>query len=90
MWASGAAGDEDRAAGQRDPAFADVLCGELRRGLAHPVELRRCRDVVWSMTDGMLWHRLVEERGWSNDRFAEWLGHVWVDRLVTKQRRSSR
>jgi hypothetical protein len=42
------------------------------------------------MTDGMLWHRLVEERGWSNDRFAEWLGHVWVDRLVTKQRRSSR
>lgn len=42
------------------------------------------------MTDGMLWHRLVEERGWSNDRFAGWLGRVWADRLVTKQRRATR
>jgi AcrR family transcriptional regulator len=47
-----------------------------------------CRDVIWSMTDGMLWHRLVIERGWSNERFAEWLGRVWVDRLVGKRRRS--
>lgn len=46
------------------------------------VSEEECRDVVWSMTDGMLWHRLVKERGWSNERFAEWLGHVWVDRLV--------
>jgi AcrR family transcriptional regulator len=43
-----------------------------------------CRDVVWSMTDGTLWHRLVTERGWSNERFADWLGAVWVDRLVEK------
>jgi hypothetical protein len=34
------------------------------------------------MTDGMLWHRLVGERGWSNERFAAWLGQLWVDRLV--------
>jgi hypothetical protein len=31
------------------------------------------------MTDGMLWHRLVSERGWTNERFAEWLGRVWVE-----------
>lgn len=41
-----------------------------------------CRDVVWSMTDGMLWHRLVSERGWTNERFAEWLGRLWVHLLV--------
>ena len=41
-----------------------------------------CRDVIWSMTDGMLWHRLVNERGWTNDRFAEWLGRMWVALLV--------
>ena len=41
-----------------------------------------CRDVLWSMTDGMLWHRLVNERGWSNKRFAEWLGRMWVQLLV--------
>jgi AcrR family transcriptional regulator len=46
-----------------------------------------CRDVIWSMTDGMLWHRLVNERGWTNERYAEWLGRVWVDRLVKPRRR---
>ena len=34
-----------------------------------------------------LWHRLVMERGWTNERFAEWLGNVWVDRLVTQHPR---
>jgi hypothetical protein len=41
-----------------------------------------CRDVVWSMTDGMLWHRLVSERGWTNERYAAWLGRLWVHLLV--------
>ena len=49
-----------------------------------------CRDVIWSMTDGMLWHRLVNERGWDNDRFADWLGRTWVDRLVARRRRPTR
>lgn len=43
-----------------------------------------CRDVLWSTTDGMLWHRLVNERGWSDQRFAEWLGRLWVDLLVER------
>ena len=47
-----------------------------------------CRDVIWSMTDGMLWHRLVNERGWTNERYAEWLGKLWVERLVGRPRRS--
>ncbi len=34
------------------------------------------------MTDGMLWHHLVTERGWTNERFAEWLGRMWVSLLV--------
>ncbi len=48
------------------------------------VSEEECRDVIWSMTDGTLWHRLVNERGWSNERFAEWLGTVWVERLVRR------
>ena len=36
------------------------------------------------MTDGMLWHRLVNERGWTNERFADWLGHLWVQLLVER------
>jgi AcrR family transcriptional regulator len=49
------------------------------------VSEEECRDVIWSMTDGMLWHRLVNERGWSNERFADWLGQVWVERLVERR-----
>ena len=43
-----------------------------------------CRDIIWSMTDGMLWHRLVSERGWTNERFADWLGHLWVHLVVER------
>jgi hypothetical protein len=32
--------------------------------------------------DGALWHRLVEERGWSDDRYAQLLGSMWVALLV--------
>ena len=67
-----------------------VMAGEAARTGQLAVSEEECRDVVWSMTDGMLWHRLVNERGWSNDRFAEWLGRVWVDRLVKQPRRASR
>jgi AcrR family transcriptional regulator len=41
-----------------------------------------CRDVVWSTTDGTLWHRLVNERGWSDEKFAEWLARMWIRLLV--------
>lgn len=44
-----------------------------------------CRDVVWTTTDGMLWHRLVRERGWSQERYATWLGDLWVSVLVDAQ-----
>ncbi len=41
-----------------------------------------CRDVVWAMTDGHLWHQLVVERGWSDEQYADWLGRTWVALLV--------
>jgi AcrR family transcriptional regulator len=59
-----------------------VMAAEAAKTGQLAVPEEECRDVIWSMTDGMLWHRLVNERGWSNDQFAEWLGRVWVDRLV--------
>jgi AcrR family transcriptional regulator len=44
-----------------------------------------CRDVLWSTTDGTLWHRLVVERGWTDDRYATWLGRMWASMLVADQ-----
>ncbi|MFN2517738.1 MAG: helix-turn-helix domain-containing protein [Jatrophihabitantaceae bacterium] len=43
---------------------------------------QECRDLIWAMTDGHLWHQLVAERGWSDDQYADWLGRMWVALLV--------
>jgi len=59
-----------------------VMAAEAAQTGQLAVSEEECSDVIWSMTDGMLWHRLVNERGWSNERFADWLGRTWVDRLV--------
>jgi AcrR family transcriptional regulator len=93
-----------QAAAGSDPAAAAMLAEMGRQRLAGlsvmaadaaktgqlAVTEEECRDVIWSMTDGMLWHHLVNERGWSSDRYATWLGQVWVDRLVARTRRPRR
>jgi AcrR family transcriptional regulator len=42
-----------------------------------------CRDVLFATMDGTLWRRLVVERGWSDERYADWLGSVWIAQLVS-------
>ena len=59
-----------------------VMAAEVAKTGQLAVPEEECRDVIWSMTDGVLWHRLVNERGWTNERFADWLGRVWVHLLV--------
>jgi AcrR family transcriptional regulator len=41
-----------------------------------------CRDILWSTTDGALWHRLVTGRNWADSRYAAFLGELWVTALV--------
>jgi len=41
-----------------------------------------CRDILWSTTDGALWHRLVTSRNWAGSRYAAFLGDLWVAALV--------
>jgi AcrR family transcriptional regulator len=67
-----------------------VMAAEAAKTDQLAVSEEECRDVIWSMTDGMLWHRLVNERGWTNERFAQWLGQLWVERLAKKKDRASR
>jgi AcrR family transcriptional regulator len=54
------------------------------------VSEQECRDLVWATTDAMLWHRLVEQRGWSDERFAAHLGETWVCWLVRPARAARR
>jgi hypothetical protein len=46
------------------------------------VSEEECRDVLWAMLDGALWHDLVVERGWTDERFAAWLGRIWIAQLI--------
>jgi AcrR family transcriptional regulator len=82
-----AAVDEKAAAmlaemGRQRFAGMGVMAAEAAATGQLAVTEQECREVVWSMTDGVLWHRLVVERGWSDERFADWLGRTWVAMLV--------
>jgi AcrR family transcriptional regulator len=46
------------------------------------VSEEECRDFLAATLDGALWHRLVAERGWTDNRFAQLLGTLWVSTLV--------
>jgi AcrR family transcriptional regulator len=85
-----------RGAAASEPAAADMLAefDELRLDAASHyarsaretgrlrVSERECRDVLAATMDGSLWQRLVAESGWPEDRFAAWLGEMWVSVLV--------
>jgi AcrR family transcriptional regulator len=85
----GAAATDDRVAGMLDEMDRQRLAGMtvLAREAAATGQLavseEVCRDFMWSMTDGFLWSRLVDERGWSDEDFAQRLGRMWVAVLVS-------
>lgn len=41
-----------------------------------------CRDVLFATMDGTMWRRFVIKRGWSDERYADWLGSLWIALLV--------
>jgi AcrR family transcriptional regulator len=46
------------------------------------VSTAECRDILNATLDGALWNRLVRESGWSDRRFAAFLGDLLVSRLT--------
>jgi AcrR family transcriptional regulator len=85
-----------RGAAAGEPAAADMLAEFDRLRLDAATQYARtaretgrlrvseaeCRDVLAATMDGALWQRLVAECGWPDDRFAAWLGELWVSMLV--------
>jgi AcrR family transcriptional regulator len=68
--------DRERLAGMAVHASAAAATGQLA------VTEDECRDVLWSTTDGFLWHRLVQQRDWTDERYGTWLGRLWISLLV--------
>lgn len=93
-----------RAAASAEPTAADMLAEIGRQRLAGmsvmaaaavktgqlAVSVEECRDFAWATTDGMLWHLLVNERGWPEEQFAEWLGRLWTSVFVRPESPASR
>lgn len=67
-------------AGRLDASTAYAKAARKTGRLA--VSEAQCRDVFSATLDGALWHRLVHERGWSDRRFAAFLGELWVSLLT--------
>ncbi len=52
--------------------------GELRTDLSDD----EVADIVWSMNAVEFWVLLVDQRGWSPERFGEWLTDAWTRVLL--------
>jgi AcrR family transcriptional regulator len=68
--------DDQRLEAMTIHAHAAKATGQLA------VSEQDCRDILWSTTDGTLWYRLVHQRGWTDERYAGWLGEMWAAQLV--------
>jgi AcrR family transcriptional regulator len=87
----GAAASEPAAAemlGEFHTRLLDVATKYARAAAATgrlAVSQAECRDVLIATMDGALWQRLVSERGWTDKRYAQWLGDLWVSKFVAPQ-----
>jgi hypothetical protein len=86
----------DRQAARADPAFAaeyrKVLdnrartfadfIADPREGLAPGMDARSATDLLWAYSNEELYRELVEERGWSADRYERWLADTLVAQLI--------
>lgn len=79
LWTSIA---ERRAANMRLFAADLRATGELRADLSDD----EVADIVWSMNAVEYWVLLVQQRGWSPERFGEWLADAWMQLLLTPRR----
>jgi len=67
-----------RAANMREFAADLRLTGQLRADLSDD----EVADVIWSMNAAEYWTLLVGERGWTAQRFRDWLADAWVRLLL--------
>ena len=61
--------------------FASVI-DNLRDHLAKDLDARAATDILWALPNEELWRELVEERGWSANRYELWLASTLVTQLL--------
>lgn len=53
-----------------------------QQALSPRLDLRRARDVMWTLTGRDLYRMLVLERGWSSDDYERWLAETLISSLL--------
>ena len=56
--------------------------GALRPGLSH----KTARDIFWMLTGGDVYRMVVRERGWSPQKYQNWLANALVRSLLRKRK----
>jgi AcrR family transcriptional regulator len=65
----------------RANTFAEFIDG-LRRELGPGVDTRTATDLLWAFSNEELYSELVNERGWSHDRYEQWLARTLITQLI--------
>jgi AcrR family transcriptional regulator len=71
-----------QAMGERRARDMGELAAELDATGALRVPVDEARDLLFAFTAPEFWQLLVEERGWTPDRFEQWLSRAWQELLL--------
>lgn len=70
--------DGERLVGTTMTARRLVELGALRDG----VGIEQARDAIWTLNSVEVWSLLVEQRGWTGNQYAEWVGRAMADAVL--------
>jgi hypothetical protein len=65
----------------RAKTFADFIKA-IRGDLGNGMDTPTATDLLWAFSNEELYRELVAERGWSHDRYEQWLARTLVTQLI--------
>lgn len=77
------AADYRKVLDNRARAFAEFV-HHVRADLAPGVDESTATDLLWCFSNEEIYRELVQERGWSTDRYEQWLADTLVAQLLTQ------
>ena len=58
----------------------------VRKAATWDLTDKRARDIFWMLTGGDVYRMLVRERGWSPQKYEDWLADTLARSLLTRAR----